>query len=256
MIISNLKKYWYIILFIIIVFLLFFPIQTTYDEPFKIYHSIIDLGFADYGVFSALVVGLLSFTATIYTNDKNLKITKFTILPDEYLTFTVNLDKILKFHDAKRNFKEYDIIETFLQILRLWNKHQKIFKLIYPELYDDLMKFIIGDLHNIIYSKNYEQNAELIIADIKIQIMDEIKNIKNKHQLVDTKFCSDEVKIDDLETTIDIELTEQSLIEYINNIKGKKTKEITLLKFKEFLEFIEIFIERLKNEKENINDFL
>ena len=93
---------------------MFFPIQKTYDEPFKIYHSVIDLGFEDYGVFSVLVVVLLSFTVTIYTNDKNLKVTKFTILPDEYLTFTVKIDNILQFHNAKRNFENYDNIETLL----------------------------------------------------------------------------------------------------------------------------------------------
>ena len=99
---------------------MFFPIQKTYDEPFKIYHSVIDLGFEDYGVFSVLVVVLLSFTVTIYTNDKNLKVTKFTILPDEYLTFTVKIDNILQFHNAKRNFENYDNIETLLNYFYKW----------------------------------------------------------------------------------------------------------------------------------------
>ena len=102
---SILKKYWYIFILIIIVFALFFPIHTTYDEPFKIYHSLIDLGFADYGVFSALIVGLLSFTATIYTNDKNLKATKLTTLPEDYMELTLPLEFLFVEHNIEKILK-------------------------------------------------------------------------------------------------------------------------------------------------------
>lgn len=195
---SDLKNYWYIFTLIGVVFLLFFPIEKTYDKTFIIYHSLIDLGFADYGVFSALIVGLLGFLATIYTNDKNLKIMKLTSNSDEYLTLLTKLENIFLFYNIHISLNDNDLIITFMEIIELWKKYQNTFRLIYPKSYSAITQFFTEDITNTENLEKYERNAEMLILDVKLYILNKIATPEQSFKLKDSKEFTDNIKFNKL----------------------------------------------------------
>ena len=254
----NLKeyliKYWWIIISVIIVIVLFFPINTEYYINYKIHHSIVDLGFADYGVFSALIVGLLSFTATIYTNDKNLNINKLSGLPDDYLNLIIKLENKILFYKLKNNINHTDLILTFFEILQLWNEYDKAFRLIFPKLHLELMNFFTENATFYLHPTIPERNAQLIICDIKINLMNTIRKNKHEWRIKNSKYCTDEILFDNIGDTIDLEFNTSCLEEYLENIKGIESKKYSKEKYLEMNLFIEKFIEKLDKEIEKIQN--
>lgn len=251
---KDLKRYWYIFILIIIIFLLFFPTQTTYYQNFKIYHSIIDLGFADYGVFSALIVGLLSFTATIYTNDKNLKAIKLTTLPEDYLDLTLSLELLFVEHNMKRNNENYDLIETFIKFFALWKSHKAVFQLMFPRLNKELLDLIAENLLKQKNNKQYIANAQKIMLDIKLCILGETESDEDPYKLRDNEKCTDEINVEKLDGELDINPSITSLKEYIKKIKGPETRKETEKLFLEMLTTIEKYLSELEEETKRFND--
>ena len=254
----NLKEfittYWLILILIFFVILLFFPINTEYYTNYKIYHSVIDLGFADYGVFSALIVGLLSFTATIYTNDKNLTINKLSALPEDYLNLIIKLENKILFYNLKNNINYIDLILTFFEILQLWNEYDKAFRLIFPKLHRELMDFFTENATFDLHPTIPERNAQLIICDIKINLMNTLRKNKHEWEIKDSKDCTDEILFDNIGNTIDLEFNTYSLEKYLENIKGIKSKKYAKEKYLEMNLFIEEFIEKLDKEIKKIQN--
>lgn len=248
------KNYLLILILILIIFLLFFPITTEYSNNYKIYHSIIDLGFADYGVFAALFVGLLSFLATIYTNDKNLNLMRLSYLPEENLTLIINIENELLYNNLSKNLSGYDQILVFIKLLKLFMKYENAFRLTFPKLHRDIMKFFTKDAVFERNSEIFEKNAQIIITDIKLSILNEIRENKKERKLKDSKFCNDKTKFYNINSETTLEINTDNLKKYLENINGIKSKECAFRKFFEMNEFIKTFIENLENETEKIRN--
>ena len=242
------KTYLIILILTLIVFLLFFPIKTEYLTNYTIHHSIIDLGFADYGVFSALIVGLLSFTATIYTNNKNLNLIKLSSNSEDILTLIIKIENSITYQKLEKNLSSYDRIQTFINLLKIVFMHENAFKLIYPELHKDLMNFISENSVLDLNSKIPEKNAQIIMCDIKLKLLDEIGPNKKNTKLKDSKLCTDDFKFYNIEEMIDVEFNTKELLKYIENIKGCESKKYSKKKFSEFNKFIDRFINKLEEE--------
>ena len=100
----------------LIVFLISFPTHTEVDNNTTIHHSVIDLGIADYGFSSAIIVGLLGFLATIYTNDKNLKLTKLSLVP-ETLSIKTRLENLLIGYYTDQKYHPPDQISIMIFLI-------------------------------------------------------------------------------------------------------------------------------------------
>ena len=249
------KTYWIILILTVIVFLLFFPIKTEYLANYNIYYSIIDFGFADYGVFSALIVGLLSFTATIYSNNKNLNAMKLSGNSEDILTLVISIENAIAYQKLEKNFSSYDKILTFIKLLEIVFRYENAFKLLYPKLHKNLMDFIFENSILDFNSKIPEKNAQIVMCDIKLRLLDEIRPTKRGIKLKDTKLCVDNLKFYNVEEEINIEFNTKELLKHIENISGTESKKYSKKKFNDFNKFIDKFIDRLDEETKNALNF-
>lgn len=136
-ILINNKWHIAILILIITIFLIGFPIDTKVENNITSYHSLVDLGIADYGFSSAIIVGLLGFLATIYTNDKNLKLTKLSIIP-ETLTVKTKLENLLISYYQDQKYHPPDQILLLIEILHVKSEYETIFRLLAPNSYKKL----------------------------------------------------------------------------------------------------------------------
>lgn len=249
-----LKDYLIILILAFIVFLLFFPICTEYKTNYNIYHSIIDLGFADYGLFSALIVGLLSFTATIYTTNKNLNIAKLSSTTENTLELIIKIENAISYQKLEKKLSSYDKILSFIKIVRIAFTYESEFKLIYPKVHKDLMDFIFKDAVLNFNSKIPEKNAQTLIMNIKLRLLDEVRDNKRNTKLKDSKLCTDDAKFCNVDKEISVNFNTEDLLNYIENINGPKSKKYAKKEFEEFNKFIDNFIKRLDEETKKIMD--
>ena len=250
-IINNLK-YYIVFGLIIFVFLVFFPIPSNTEIIYNVthYHSIIDWGAADYGFAAALIVGLIGLFGTLYTNDKNLNAMKMNSIREDYLLFITSLNHILFFDSIKSEFDEYDDIETFIQLLKLWVKNQTIMISINPELNKKLLYFFTEDIHFADKKDIPYENSQLLFNSIKTRFLDEIYNHELKSKVYNPKLCVDDNYLKDEDKTEELNISTEFIKLYIEKIEGERTKKISQGKFIELKKGIEEIIKDFDEEKE------
>lgn len=105
-----------------------FPVTTEIENNATIHHSI-DLGIVDYGFSSAIIVGLLGFLTTIYTNDENLRLTKLSLVP-ETLSIKTKLENLLISYYTDQKSHPPDQISLLTDILHIKSEYEMIFRLL------------------------------------------------------------------------------------------------------------------------------
>lgn len=99
-----------ILIFAILDVLLFLPIKFEVEGKI-VYHALIDLGIADKTVFATLIAGLATVCAMVYTNNQNLKVLKFSLMPNAFQLKT-RMDYALFFTDMSVD-RNYLILNMF-----------------------------------------------------------------------------------------------------------------------------------------------
>lgn len=256
---KNYIKYYIIASLMIFVIIVFFPIKTEIiNNNILIHHSLIDLGVADYGFASALLVGLIGFITTIYTNDKNLKATKASLIPEKSLELYNNLKLTLIFYDRYKNTEVFDEITTYIEILKTLTNYQVVLQLYSPKIEDKLINILLNNLTtDFRNNKQYEKNANKIINEIIKALLENASNNNKPIKFKIPKKCEDDTDIESIKDEIEIEINKKELKKYINTIKGEKTKKLTMNRFLSICKSLKEIIKEMDKEKEKfrLSDF-
>ena len=264
----------------LIVFLISFPTHTEVDNNTTIHHSVIDLGIADYGFSSAIIVGLLGFLATIYTNDKNLKLTKLSLVP-ETLSIKTRLENLLIGYYTDQKYHPPDQISLLIDILNIKSEYEVIFRILAPKSYSKLQYLFQELFEDYCESDDLpERNAKCIINEIlwsvaneEYQILEdgqELEEYKDKHlSYIDAKLrCKNEfqfpqndkmpltdlskycegIEFEDITDKVEICMNKQQLLDSINMLSNIKTRELTLEKFEKITIKLDDIFKELQNE--------
>lgn len=274
------KKYLTIVILILIFILISFPIHTEIKNNITVHHSAIDLGIADYGFSSAIIVGLLGFIATIYTNEKNLKLTKLSLIP-ETLSVKTKLENLLIGYYMDQKYHPPDQILLLIKILNIKSEYEVAFRLLAPnsyiriqylfqELYEDWSetnsiaennaKNIMNEILWAVANENYQiledgqiveeyENENLSYIDAKIRCKNPFQFPQNDAMpLTDLSKCNDDIEVENIYEEVEICMNNQQILDYINTLHPCKTKELTLEKFEKINSILDDIFKDLQNE--------
>ena len=269
------KKYLTIIILMIFFILISVPIHTTIENNVTNHHSIIDLGFA-----SAIIVGLLGFLITMYTNDKNLKVLKLSLIPETVYVKT-ELENLLIGYYINQKYHPPDEILLLIKILNIKSEYEVIFRLLAPDSYEKLRylfrelfenlkksdkipeknaKFIINEILWSVFNENYhiEENGQIIEGPNyeNLTYIDAKKRCENQFQFVinnampltDISECNDDVELKNNRDKVEYCMNTQQILNYINTLPQNKTKELTLEKFKRIAKVLDDIFRELQKE--------
>ena len=124
----------------------------------------------------------------------------------------------------------------------------------YPKLSEELLQFLTENLKKQKNTTQPNKNAQIIILDIKLCILDKVKTNEDPYKLRDNKKCTDEINVEKLDGELDVKATTSSLMEYIEKIKGPKTKEEAKKEFLNMITSIETYLSDLEKETKRINN--
>lgn len=224
------KKYLAIIILILIIVLISFPIATEIDHNVAIHHSIIDLGIADYGFSSAILVGLLGFLSTIYTNNKNLSLTKLSLVP-ETLSVKTRLENLLIGYYTDQKYHPPDQISLLIDILNIKSEYEVIFRLLAPKSYGKLQYLFQELFEDYCESDDVpERNAKSIINEILWSVANE------EYLIIEDGYELEEYKDEHL-SYIDAKIRCKNEFQFPQNDKMPLTD---LSKYCEYIEFEDI----------------
>lgn len=230
------RKYLAIICLIIIFALISFPVRTVVEKNITYYHSVIDLGFADYGFSSAIIVGLLGFLTTIYTNDKNLKETKISLMPKETLELKSRLEYLYIFYHMHVKLNQVDEIVMMIEFMGIWTDYITIFNFLFSDSHDEIMKMIENAFGITNKETSHEvNNANTIMSEILIAIINSKNNKSNEFKYKNLEKCTCGCDINKIAEEKTIKMTKDNFIKYIKTIECDETRELTLKKFNEFI---------------------
>lgn len=215
--------------------------------------------FKDYSVVVTIIGIIIAFLGTIYTIDMNFKASKLSSLPEVSVNLLIEMEyQFNEYKIAKQN-NEGDVIYFFVEILKCWKDNQKAFRLLTPKFYKQFLNFYSMPLK--INEESFpEKNSDYIIKAIKTQLMDiALSGSRSKFFFINPKIIVDDY---DCQFTEDSELCfknclfdKKSLDEYIDNIKGENTRELTQIKYDDLCNELCILLKSLKNEIDNYDAF-
>lgn len=243
-----------ILLIIIILFSVMFvystkPIVINNETMFTNFTGLV---FKDHSVLITIIGIIIAFLGTIYTIKMNFKASKLSSLPEDSVNLLIELEyEFNEFKIAKQNGEE-DVIYIFVEILKNWKNHQKAFRLLTPKFYKQFLNFYSQPLN--INKESYpETNSDYIIKAMKTQIMDiALAGGKSEFFFINPKIIDDDYDYQFIENSEicfkTCEIDKMNLNNYIRNIKGKNTKEITQIKFNKFCDELCNLLTNLKNE--------
>ena len=247
-----LKKCWkytiYILILIGVILTFFLKISTPINLNNQASPLIsIGLKIHDIGALVALIVGILSFFGTIYTVDRNYKAMKLSSIPEKSVNLLIDLE--FTFNE----FEDEDKLILLTEILKYWKNHQKAFRLLTPNFYKNFLK-IISNNDKI---KNNDSipniNSKYVLCAIKAQISDiAFENDECIFSFIEPQLIQDDENLkfigENIKNYTEIRKEKNVFEKYINNFRGKKTRKITLEKFKKFNHDIECLLRDLKLE--------
>ena len=252
-IINYLKQHWNIITYCLILFLMiiilliFFKVDINCGKITR--HSIIGWGMENNTIFASLEVGLLSFLATIYTNNRTIKLMKLSLKGTAELKTELELELLL--HTFYKKLDKKDEMLTFIHIFDLINGHESEFKIIAPQSHNKMRKFItilMDDLDKNI-GKN-EISAKYVILDLISLIIERkenkicIKKIYNFNKIWNPAKFNNEYQI---------EPNKENLRDIINKIDNPELRAIIMNVFNDYCKLCKEFIEDLEKELKKLD---
>lgn len=245
---SEIITYCIIIILMILILIIFFKVDITYNEV--TYHSIIGWGLENNTIFASLEVGLLSFLATIYTNNRSIKLMKLTLTGDT-IKLKSQIEDELLLHRLYEKLNQNDEILTFLNIFDLIDKNDSEFKIIAPQSQSKLIKFLTIRIEELDKNlTNNETTANIIILDlIKLCINRKenkicVKELSGFDELWDSSKFNEEYQF---------EPNKKNLKELINKINDNALKNETIAIFNEYCELCKDVIKSLEKELKKLD---
>lgn len=232
-----------IISLMIIVFVIFFKVDIPCGKT--THHSIIGLGMENNTIFASLEVGLLSFLATIYTNNRTSRLMRLS-LTENIIKLKSKLEEELLLYRLYEKLNAADEIYTFLNIFDLINEYDSEFKIIAPQSDKTLKKFLTNRIDDT--DKNLTDNriyANLIILELMSLSISRkenkicIKEIPNFSELWDSSKFNGEYEL---------EPNKKNLKDIINKINNENIKNDTMTIFNEYCDLCKELIDNLEKE--------
>lgn len=237
------------IISIIVVFLAFCPIELIVIDNQTTFNTFLNLKFEDGGVFAAFAVGIITVLVSSYYNVKNYKSLKLTSIPTNSANLLIDLEYIFNEYEI---YDENDVFSLLLQILSYWKEHQKVFRLLTPHFYKKFLK-IWSKAKKINENKDVaEKNSKIILNAIIIQLSDiAITNESKSFSFIRSDLITDEEDIEHLNGDyVELDISKNDFLDYIDNISGQKTKKKTKNKFLRLDEELNTLMNELKRELE------
>jgi len=225
-----------------IVTLVFCPVFQTSSNNGTMFNTLIGLKFQDGGVFAALIVGIGTVLATVYNSNKNYKAMKLSLIPTKSANLLIDLEHIFNEYEIYSNEFGEDSIILLIQILNFWSEHQKVFRVLTPNFYNNLMN--LWDKLKLIEENDDipEKNSKYVFNMI-IQEFSKVPSNKNKKTFlfINPELISDYVVFGhDGDELIEYDMDRWGLCKFINDISGSKTRMLTD-------SFVDDFYSDLKN---------
>lgn len=237
------------IISIIVVFLAFCPIELIVIDNQTTFNTFLNLKFEDGGVFAAFAVGIITVLVSSYYNVKNYKSLKLTSIPTNSANLLIDLEYIFNEYEI---YDENDVFSLLLQILSYWKEHQKVFRLLTPHFYKKFLK-IWSKAKKINENKDVaEKNSKIILNAIIIQLSDiAITNESKSFSFIRSDLITDEEDLEHLNGDyVELDISKNDFLDYIDNISGQKTKKKTKNKFLRLDEELNTLMNELKRELE------
>lgn len=249
----NYIKIWikcnYIYLIIVILalinFALFFSMKYEINGNIG-YHAFIDLGIDNNTVFAALMVGLMTIFVTIYINNQNLKILKFSLAPNAFQLKT-NIEYELLFYQRFDEYGAADELETFIRIFNLFLNNKSNFRLIAPHTYEyilfEILMYKARDLDRDLPQIN-EVSIMIIRSLGKLILLDE----KTKIPVKDIEFFDKYWSNTHFNKDLELKISKKDVGVFFESINDKKIREEILILYGEVLDLLKNVILILDSE--------
>lgn len=242
-------KYLVLVSLMLLDVLLFLPIPCVMNGELC-YNTLISIGIPDATIFTALMVGLFGFFATIYTNERNLKIMKLSVMPNTF-QLKSNLEYEILFYRYFENLGVEDELSTFNRIFNLFLNNGPNFRLIAPKSYENilfkLLMFHSKELDEGLPAEK-EASVKIVRSMGKLILIDEskilfsVKEVYSFDKFWDIAKCGGDYELNIRNMDV------KSFIESINN---DKIREETLILFDEIVILLKNFINLLESELNN-----
>lgn len=235
--------YCLIICLMIIILTLFFEVDIPCGRI--TYHSISGLGMENNTIFASLEVGLLSFLATIYTNNRTTRLMRLS-LTENTVKLKTELEEELLLYRLYEKLDEHDEILTCIHIFDLINKNESEFKIIAPQSNETFIKFLTVQIEEL--DKNLTNNkisANKIILDLISLCINRnenkicIKKLSEFNELWDSSKFNGEYEL---------EPNKKNLKDIINKINNEDIKNDTMTIFNEYCNLCKELIDNLEKE--------
>lgn len=207
----------------------------------------------DLGATVALIVGILSFYASLYTSDKNYKAMKLSAIPDTSTNLLIDLEYIFNKYELYKDDKDEFIV--LIKILEYWKEHQKAIRLLTPHFYKEFLKILTSKETINDTDLNSVKNSKYILMAMKSQITNiAFEQETGVFSFIDPNLIRDDIDIselgDDLDNYTDMRFTKNDLNEYVGGISGVNTKKLTKTKFRDIEVKFKNLLDDLKKEIE------
>lgn len=250
----KIKYFCYIIISSILIYIFLIPIDSIPIgmDPFNnetVFVTVFGWKFKDHSALVTAIVGMFAFFITKYNVDMNFKSAKLSSIPNNSADLLIDLELLLNEYDNDNNF---DVIETFIEILKYWKNHQKALRLLAPKFYKKFLKFYSMPLQ--LECEDLPQiNGEYIIKAMRTQIIDvAFDGNKQEFYFIKPSLIKMEMDIRNLGVSKDnyrsFELNKKGLKYYIDKIDCENTKFATNKKFLMLLSDLEVLLDYLKTE--------
>lgn len=244
--------YVFIVILALLDFLLFFSFKFEVDGAIA-HSAVIDCGVDDNTVFSALIVGLATVFAMVYTNNQNLKALKFSIMPNAFQLKTRIEYELLFYRRFDKN-EDGDELETFAQIFALFLNNGPNFRLIAPNTYEYILFNVL--MYN---AKEYDKlgsgpkkDAIKIIRSMgKLIFMDgKTKSVSVK----DIEFFDKYWNNDDFKEDYELNVKKREVGIFIEKINDEDVRKEALVLYDDVLKLLKKGIQLLDSELKLLNN--
>lgn len=213
----------------LIVTLVFCPVFQAPNNNQTMLYTVVGLKFQDGGVFAALIVGIWTVLATVYNSNKNYKAMKLSLIPTKSANLLIDLEHIFNEYEIYSHEFEEDSIILLIQILNFWSEHQKVFRVLTPNFYNNLMK-LWNKLKLTEENDDIPEKNSKYVFNMIIQQFSEVPSDKNKKAFLfmNPNLISDYIIFgNNKEDLTEYKLDKEGLYNFINDISGSKTRNLT-----------------------------
>lgn len=250
----HIKYISYMIVAFIIAFIFLYPSNDVIINNETMFTTVLGCKFKDHNSLVAAIIGILAFFATVYSVDMNYKSAKLSSLPDNAVDLLIDLEYFFNEFQINKDNNKDDVILFFMDILRFWKKHQKVFRLLSPKFYKKFLKLYSMPVK--IENNNVSQiNSEYIIKAMRTQIIDvALENNEAKFYFIKPSIFTNDINILDIQDSKEnydfYQMDKNGLKLYINQLDDE-TYKLAAEKFDDFCFDLEKLLFDLKEEMSN-----